>query len=108
MTEPSPDAKGVSGLPDYPLTLEERLLGEVACASCERRLPATRSYTVLYIICIGCFVFWRVDTLFCCPQCARKYLLSRSVIALLLANVLAPIVLVWWAVQFLRTYTRAG
>lgn len=92
----------LSNLPDYPVNPFE--LSGVQCQECEQIRPRTRTYLVLHIIFLVIVTVWRADPMVKCPQCMRRYLCRRLPLALLLATILAPIVLLWWAVLFLRTF----
>jgi hypothetical protein len=50
--------------------------------------------------------YTRIDHVVKCPACMRAYLCQRLPLSLLLANVLSPIVLVWWIILFFRTFSR--
>ena len=78
----------------------------MVCNECEQAKPGTASYSVLHIIFLLLFVVWRVDVVFKCPGCMRAYLVQRLPLSLLMATVFSPIVLVWWAVLFIRTLAR--
>jgi hypothetical protein len=92
------------GLPDYPGKL--LTWTEVPCGECGGYLAGTKSYSVLYVIFLCFFALFRVEPVMKCPGCMRRYLLVRLPLAVLLANLAAPLVLVWWAVLFLRTFIR--
>jgi hypothetical protein len=96
--------RSYEGLPDYPVKL--LTWTEIPCDECEGYLAGTKSYSVVYLIFLCSLpVFW-VDRVLKCPGCMRRYLLIRLPLAVLLANLLAPFVLVWWAVLFVRTFIR--
>ena len=79
------------------------VLTEVRCEECGRADPRTRTYSLVYIVFLLVFFLVRFDSYFKCPRCMRAHLLMRVPLAALLANVLAPLVLLWWLVLFLRT-----
>ena len=109
MIEPNPhnsDSKpsSFSGLPAYPGN--PFLISEIACQECEEIRPRVKSYEVLHFACILFFTACRIDTHVKCPKCMRGFLLRRILPALLFANILSPIILVWWGVLLLRTFSR--
>ncbi len=101
------------GLPGYNETIADitvfnpgLLHTEICCGECEEPRAGIRTYTVIYPAFLFVFVYvWR-DEVLRCPRCMRAYLAFRFLPALLLANVLAPLVLVWWLVLLVRTYMK--
>jgi hypothetical protein len=73
------------------------------CNDCLRPSDHVRSYSLFTIIFLVIFIVWRFDTILKCPSCARRHILVRLPLTILLANLLCPIVVVWWAVVFVRT-----
>lgn len=51
-------------------------------------------------------IYVRIDYVVKCPACMQAYLGQRLPLSLLLANLLSPIVLVWWVVLVFRTFSR--
>jgi len=98
------EASSFSRLPAYPGN--PFLISEIACQECEEIRPGVKSYEVLHFACILFFTACRIDTHVKCPQCMRGFLLRCILPALLFANILSPIILVWWCVLFLRTFSR--
>jgi hypothetical protein len=96
--------RSYEGLPDYPVKL--LTWTEIPCDECEGYLAGTKSYSVVYVISLCSFPLFRVDTVLKCPRCMRRYLLVRLPVAVLLANLFAPLTLVWWAILFVRTFIR--
>ncbi|HEY7330473.1 MAG TPA: hypothetical protein VH592_22725 [Gemmataceae bacterium] len=94
----------LSGLPVYPGN--PFLISEIACQECEEIRPGVKSYEVIHFACMVFFTACRIDTHVKCPICMRDFLLRRILPALLFANILSPIILVWWSVLFLRTFFR--
>jgi hypothetical protein len=98
-----------SGLPKFPGAEDNpfRLPGiggsEIACEWCERVVPNVETYHLLTIVFLGCVVWWRIDDVLKCPRCMRSHLASRFLLAALMANVLSPILAVWWGVLYLYT-----
>jgi hypothetical protein len=93
-----------SGLTPYPSNPYRLPLSEIVCGECEQARPNIRSYAVIHVIGLVFFAYWRWDTHVKCPRCMRRYLGRRFLLALLLANVFAPIVVIWWGVVYLRTH----
>jgi hypothetical protein len=98
------------GLPGYNETIAEAtgfnpglMHTEVPCGDCEELRAGTRTYTVVYVLFLGIFVYFWHNQVLRCPRCMRAYLGIRLLPALLAANLLAPIVLVWWLILLLRT-----
>lgn len=73
------------------------------CGECECYDTRTKGYTVLHIVFVFFFIYWRADHMYKCRRCMRSYLFARLPLALIMANFLSPIVVVWWFVLFLRT-----
>jgi hypothetical protein len=107
MMEPVPnEAKAnessFAGLTPYPGN--PFLISEVGCSECEQIRPGIKSYWVTYLIFVLVKVIPRIDPMVKCPACMRRFLLQRILLALLLANLFSPIVLLWWVVLFIRTF----
>src|SRR5262245_1072378 len=101
------------GLPGYNETIAEAtgfnpglLHTEVCCGECEEPRAGIRTYQVVYLVFLCAVVYVRRDEVLRCPRCMRAYLAVRLLPALLLANVVAPLVLAWWLVLFVRTCLR--
>ena len=43
-----------------------------------------------------------------CPSCMRAFLRQRLLLSLLLANVLFPVVFIWWVALYFRTFSRTA
>jgi len=91
-------------LPNYPTNPFQ--IADAVCQECEQPRPRTRSYPVLHIVFLLYGVYTRIDHVVKCPACIRAYLCQRIFLSLLLANLASPIVLIWWIVLFIRTYSR--
>jgi hypothetical protein len=91
-------------LPNYPINPFQ--ISDALCQECERPRPHTRSYPVLHLVFLISGVYARIDHVVKCPACMRAYLCQRIFLSLLLANLLSPIVLIWWIVLFIRTFSR--
>ncbi len=94
----------LSKLPNYPVNPFQ--ITDAICQECELPRPRTRSYPVLHMVFLIAGSYARIDHVVKCPACMRSYLCQRLPLSLLLANILSPIVLVWWIVQFFRTFSR--
>lgn len=97
------DDSPFAGLTPYP---DAGIGSELLCGDCQQPRQGLATYSVLSIVFLLFFVVWRVDSLFRCPSCMRGYLLRRLPLSLLLATVFAPVILVWWAILFVRTLGR--
>ena len=75
------------------------------CQGCEVPSRWTRRYSLLTVIFLFVFAIWRVDTVMKCPHCMRQHILVRLPLAILLANVLSPLVILWWLVMYVRTFS---
>jgi hypothetical protein len=85
--------------------LFERALYE--CNECETPSPYVRFYSLLTVVLLPFFVvIWRVDGVMKCRRCMRRHILQRLPLAILLSNVASPIVVVWWLVVFIKTFSR--
>jgi hypothetical protein len=51
-------------------------------------------------------VFWylRTESVVSCPPCMRSLLARELPLGIVAANLLCPVYLVWWGVQFTRTF----
>jgi hypothetical protein len=96
--EPSPFA----GLPRYVGGPE--VVPVYVCGGCEVPSQSTRSYSLPTAVFFGVGILWRDDCVLKCPRCMRGHILARLPLAVLLANVLSPLVIVWWLVVFVRTF----
>ncbi len=92
-----------SQLPKHPNAYSE-LPTEIPCAWCEKHAYGQRTFTLLTIVFLGFWAYVRTDDLTLCPRCMRQALLERTLLNLLTANVLAPIVIAWHGILFLRTF----
>jgi hypothetical protein len=93
-------------LPKYSEFVFLRLPGsEICCDQCGECRAQTKGYTVPYILFV-LRVFYRFRWVVKCPRCMRFYLASRLPLALLMANMASPMILVWWAFLFVRTFLR--
>jgi hypothetical protein len=79
---------------------------EYPCQCCGQPSRLTRSYTVPLVL-FG-LVFWLrwTETVFECPRCIRRRLWRGLPIRLLLANMVAPIMLIWMGVLYGRSYSQ--
>jgi hypothetical protein len=75
------------------------------CGDCGIASDSTRTYPLLTIIFLFLFMRLQVDHPMKCPACMRRHVLIRLPPGILLANLLCPLVIVWWMVIFLRTFS---
>jgi hypothetical protein len=92
-----------SDLPRYQNAYSD-LPTEIPCSWCGKHAYNLKSYTLITIIFLGVFIVFRSDRVTNCPRCMRKALLQRTLVNLLTANLLSPIVIVWHGVLFLGTF----
>ena len=90
-----------SQLPPYPNN--PFVISEIICQECEEVRPGTKCYPVLHMVCLLYGMYTRIDHVVKCPSCMRWFLARRILLSLLLANLLSPVVLIWWTVLFIRT-----
>jgi hypothetical protein len=79
---------------------------EMRCGWCGKSSANVSSYSILHVLFVIFFIHFRVDTAISCPSCMRNCLLQRSLLNIVTANLLCPIVLVWNGFQFLRTLLK--
>lgn len=79
-------------------------ISEVPCSWCGQYVPNVKSYELLHLVFLGVFFYFRVDTVINCPGCMRRGLVGRTLLGLVTANLLSPIIIVWNTIQFLRTF----
>lgn len=97
-------ASRFGGLPAW--TPRPEVYEEYRCEGCLRPSRYTRPYAVPYLF-FGLVFFVRWSKAYArCPGCMRRKIVWGLLPALLLANFLSPLVLVWWAGVFGRTYSR--
>ena len=91
-----------AGMPRYGgiAKVEEAL----QCDGCQQLLRKTRSYTLLNLVFVWVFVYVNLEDFMMCPRCMRRHILLWLPLAILLANLLSPIVAIWWLVTFVRTF----
>jgi len=101
------------GLPGYNETIAKEtgfnpglLHTEVPCGDCGELRAGTRTYYVVFLVFLCGFVYAWSNAVLRCPRCMRVYLGLWLAPALILANLLAPFVLVYWLVLLFRTYRR--
>ena len=94
-------------LPKYSEFVSLRLPGtEICCNECGRYRAGTKGYMLLYIAYFLLFGFIRTLRVVKCPACMRYYLVSRLPLALLMANLASPVILVWWTFLLIRTFLQ--
>ncbi len=93
-----------SQLPTYPGN--PFVISEIICQECEEVRPGTKCYPVLHVVCLLFGFYSRIDHVVKCPACMRRFIVRRILPSLLLANLGSPLVLIWWVVLFIRTFTR--
>jgi hypothetical protein len=76
------------------------------CGECDQESDRIRSYTLLYPYFAVVVFGWRRAMYLRCPKCMRRHILMHLPVAIVVANILCPIVLVWWGVVFLQTFFR--
>ena len=98
-----PKESSFARLPNYPNN--PFVISEIACQECEDVRSGTKCYPILHMVCLIYGVYTRIDHHVKCPSCMRWFLVKRIPLSLLLANIVSPIVLAWWIVQFVRTFS---
>ena len=86
----------------------EEVVDLFRCNGCDVSSPRVRVYslTTVFVSIVGCEV--RVDHLQLCPTCMRWHILTRLPIAILISNLVSPVVVViWFAVYFKTFFHRA-
>jgi hypothetical protein len=100
----NPPAAPFGGLPAW--TPRPEVYEEYLCESCRRPSRYTRLYRLSYLFFgLVFFLQWSRDHVRC-PRCMRRRIAWGLLPALLLANFLSPVVVVWWGRTFVRTYSR--
>jgi hypothetical protein len=79
----------------------------LVCPNCHQESDRIRSYTLFIPFFALVIVGWQFVSYLVCPRCMRRNIFARLPLAILMANILCPIVLVWWAVVFLQTFFRS-
>lgn len=98
----------LSALPSYGDYLSPH--GEIfECSGCHFQSPLVRSYSLLNVVLLPFALAWRQDFVMKCPGCMRNHILLRLPVAILLSNLMSPLVVVWWLAAFVRTFfSRPG
>jgi hypothetical protein len=77
------------------------------CPCCGQPTQSLKRYRVFdYLVFLFIFVGYQSVMKTACPRCMRKSLLLRSLVNLVLANVLAPIMLLMHGIAFLATFSK--
>jgi hypothetical protein len=74
------------------------------CAGCNSHSPLVQSYSLPTVMLLPFVAFWRMDVIMKCPGCMRAHILCRLPLAVLLSNIISPIIVVFWLVAFGRTF----
>jgi hypothetical protein len=80
----------------------------VRCETCGQTTDSIKQYRMVdYLVFLGVFAMWRTVVRTGCARCVRRDLLSRTLVNIILANVLwLPVVLPWHLIQMLRSLRR--
>jgi hypothetical protein len=80
----------------------------VRCGTCGEATDSIKQYRMVdYLLFLGIFAAWRTVVRIGCPRCIRRDLLGRTLVNIVLANVLwLPVVLPWHLIQALRSVRR--
>jgi hypothetical protein len=92
-----------SQLPKHPNAYSD-LPTEIPCPWCQKYAYDQRTYALLTLVFIGFWAYARADDVTLCPGCMRQALLQRTLINLLTANVISPVVILWHGILFVRTF----
>jgi hypothetical protein len=80
----------------------------VRCGTCGEATDSIKQYRMFdYLLFLGIFAVWRTVVRTGCPRCIRRDVLGRTLINIVLANLLwFPVVLPWHVIQALRSLRR--
>lgn len=79
---------------------------EYPCEGCLKPSRYTRPYTLSYLFFGLLFYIGWSRGYARCPRCMRRKIAWHLLPALLLANFLSPVVLLWWGGAFVKTFSR--
>jgi hypothetical protein len=80
------------------------LYGSFKCQECENLKPDVIGYTLPTMILLPRLM--RYDYLVKCRRCMRLHIARRLWLAILLAHIFSPLIVIWWAVVFVQTFYR--
>ena len=79
----------------------------IECPQCGVPSDAIKAYDRLsYCLFLGVGAVWQRTTDVACPSCMRTNLVISGAINTLLANVVSPIIWVWYGILFAMTYRK--
>jgi hypothetical protein len=77
------------------------------CPQCKCMSDSIKQYSVAHLVVfVLVFVYHQTGKYTGCSSCMRGYLLARTAINIIPANLLFPFIFLFHSIQFLRTYTR--
>ena len=74
------------------------------CQACGVPSRYTHLYSLPTLVFLVAFAAWRVETVMKCPGCMRRHILLRLPVAVLLANLGSPLIILWWLAVFVKTF----
>ncbi|GEM_PF-4433422 len=79
----------------------------VSCPNCHRPTGNLKQYRVIqFILFLGIAAAGRAGTYTMCPGCMRGRIVKNALVNVFTAHIAFPILLPFFAVQFLRTFTK--
>jgi hypothetical protein len=78
----------------------------IACPICQKPTDSMKRLRVMYLfIFLVLFVQGRGVDYTACPDCTRRFIVKRTLINIVTANLLWPIVLIFNGAQMMKTYS---
>ena len=79
----------------------------LTCPLCGQASDSIKSYTMMsFLLFILVGAWWRTKRVVACPSCMRKEIALSSLITLVPANILFPLVGIWHTVLFAMTFAQ--
>lgn len=106
-----PDDRIQDNVPSSPLPQESQnesnpQQSHVYCPHCFRPTESLKDYNIGKIIFLYAGIIWDYDTVTACPSCMRKALCMRSLISIISANLIFPVVFLVYLCQIVATFSR--
>jgi hypothetical protein len=92
-----------TGLPVTPVDRSAPLI--IVCPVCQKPTDSMKRLRVLTMIFLVLIIQGRGVDYTSCPSCMRRFILKRTLVNIVTANLIYPIVLISHVTQLLRTFT---
>jgi hypothetical protein len=89
------------------MTLQDTKPILITCPGCKQPSESIKRYTMPQIVVfLWLFAWWRRVTYTLCPSCMRKTIGERMAINIIPANLMWPVLAIFWLILLGRTFTK--